>query len=301
MFSSQFVSAFCAEFGLTLDDAVDCVGELMDLAVECNNVVVETTLGDIKARLTSNRDLTADACEAFLRAFGIFHRPAWDSPPTGFKNKHLYPWRFSRRLSVTARPVLIFGEQDNDKVIFGAGTLRRGFQFLLEKTENGHLPQDFFTSREMKQYIGTVNDERGHAFARSVADQMRKLGWHARNEVEITELGGASELGDIDVLAWKCTGEVRLIECKRLQLARTVAEVAEICRRFQGETKDELDRHIQRCHWVRANPARLQPVIGFVPDKKRIDDRLVTNTHVPMTYLKSLPINAKKIGPLQES
>ncbi len=301
IFSSQYVSAFQTEFGLTLDHAVAGVGEFMDLAVERNTVVVDTTLGDIKARLGSNRDLTPDACKAFIGAFSIFHRPAWDSPPTGFKNKDLYPWRFSRRLSMTARPVLVFGERDDDKVFFGAGTLRSRFQFLLGMIENGQLPQEFFRSREMKRHIGKVNDEKGHAFARSVADQMRKAGWNARNEVQMTELGGSSELGDIDVLAWKPSGEIRLIECKRLQLARTVAEVAEICRRFQGETKDELDRHIQRCHWVRSNPDRLQPIVGFVPDNKRIDDRLVTNTHVPMTYLKSLPINSKKIGPLQES
>ena len=224
-----------------------------------------------------------------------------DQPPSGFRQKDLYPWRFSRRLSVTARPVLIFGEQDDDKVFFGAGTLKFGWGYLLERTERGHLPQDFFRSREMKQYIGKVNDERGHAFARSVADQMRRDGWQVRNEVQMTELGGSSELGDIDVLAWKPSGEIRLIECKRLRLARTVAEVSEICRRFRGEAKDELDKHVRRITWVRANTSGLQPIVGFVPDKSRLDDRLVTNTHVPMTYLKSLPIKANKIGPLKVS
>ena len=299
MFSSQFVSAFRTEFSLTLNDAVEGFGEFLDLAVERNSLVVETTLGDIKDRLTSNRDLTPDACKAFFRTFSIFHRLAWDSPPSEFRHKDLYPWRFSRRLSVTAKPVLVFGEQDHDKVFFGAGTLSRGFQYLLGMIENGRLPQEFFRSREMKRYIGKVNDEKGHAFARSVADQMRKAGWKARNEVQMTELGGSSELGDVDVLAWNPSGEIRLIECKRLQLARTVAEVAEICRRFRGEAKDELDKHAQRVKWVRAHTSALQPIVGFVPDKARIDDRLVTNTHVPMTHLKSLPIKANKIGPLK--
>lgn len=301
MFSSQLLSSFRTEFGLTLSDAAEGIGDLMDMAVERDCAVVETTLGHIKDRLTSNRDLTPDACKAFVRTFSIFHRLAWDSPPSGFKPKDLYPWRFSRRLSVTAKPVLVFGEQDHDKVFFGAGTLRRGFQHLLGMIENGRLPQEFFRSREMKRYIGKVNDEKGHAFARSVADQMRKAGWKARNEVQMTELGGSSELGDIDVLAWKPSGEIRIIECKRLQLARTVAEVAEICRRFRGEAKDELDKHVQRIKWVRANAATLQPIVGFTPTKTRLDDRLVTNTHVPMTYLKSLPIKAKKIGPLKVS
>ena len=298
IFSPQFISVFQIEFGLTPDDAVDGFAELMDLAVERDSTVVETTLGNIRARLTTRRDLTSSACEAFIRTFTIFHRPEWDKPPPGFKLKDLYPWRFRRRLSATARPILAYGEQDDDKVLFGAGALKLGVWYLLERTERGHLPQDFFNSHEMKQYIGAVNNERGHAFARLVADDLRKNGWQAKNEVQMTELGAPSDLGDVDVLAWNPNEDIQLIECKRLQLARTVSEVAEVCRRFQGEVKDDLDKHVQRVKWIKAKPTCLQQIVGFVPDPARVDDRLVTNTHVPLTYLTSLPINADKIGPL---
>lgn len=98
-------------------------------------------------------------------------------------------------------------------------------------------------------------------------------------------------------MAWKPSGEIQLIECKRLQLARTVAEIAEICRRFRGDAKDELAKHIRRVAWIKANPAGLQGIVGFAPDPERIDDRLVTNTHVPMKYLNGLPIKPDKIGP----
>jgi hypothetical protein len=101
------------------------------------------------------------------------------------------------------------------------------------------------------------------------------------------------------VLAWKPTGEVLIIECKRLQLARTVAEIAEICRRFRGEAKDDLDRHVQRVNWVIKNPLSLERIVGFRPDNDRTDAKLVTNTVVPMMYLTSLPIPAEKIGPLR--
>lgn len=299
VFSDDFISAFRAEYGLTPDEAVDGLAELMDLAVESENIVVDTTLGDIKTRATSGRGLSSDATEAFIRTFSIFHRPAWDQPPPGFRNKDISPWRFRRRLSATSRPILVFGGQDDDKVLFGAGALRLGFAYLLERSERGHLPQEFFASPEMKRYIGAVNSERGHEFARKVADQLRENGWEARHEVQMTELGGSAELGDVDVLAWKSTGEILIIECKRLQLARTVAEVAEICRRFRGEAKDELDRHIQRVRWIKANPLSLQRVVGFAPDLANIDGRLVTNTHVPMMYVTSLPIPPEKIGPLQ--
>ena len=284
---------------MTPDDVKGGFAALMDLAFECDSVVVETTLGNIRARLTTGHRLTPDACEAFIRTFSIFHRSAWDKLPPEFAKKDLYPWRSGRRLSATVRPVLVFGEQDDDKALFGAGALVHGCMYLLERSEQGRLPQEFFTSKKMEQYIGAVNNKRGHAFARSVADQMRENGWQTRVEVQMTELGASADLGDVDVLAWKPDGKIRLIECKRLKLARTVAEVAKICRRFQGEAKDELDKHVQRVKWVKANSTCLQQIVGFVPDPACIDDRLVTNTHVPLRYLESLPIKADKIGPLE--
>ena len=299
IFSSEFIQAFRVEFGLSLDEAVNGISKLADFAVEYDSIIVETTLGDIRAQLTSGSDLSIDASEAFVRSFGIFHRPKWDNPPSDFTGKDIYPWRFKRRLSVTARPLFVFGKGNNDKVLFGISTLVQGILNLMCRIDEGHLPQDFFTSAEIKKYVGKVNDEKGHAFAQFVANELQKNGWHIRNEVQMTELGASSELGDVDVLAWKPTGDIQIIECKRLQLARTVAEIAEICRRFRGEAKDELDKHVKRVEWIRANATCLQRIVGFPPDPSNIDDRLVTNVDVPMTYLKSLPIEANKIGPLK--
>lgn len=87
-------------------------------------------------------------------------------------------------------------------------------------------------------------------------------------------------------------------ECKRWQLARTVGDVAEFCRRFRGEAEAELDNHLRRVEWMKANPAGLQPIVGFRPNPCRIDDRLATNRDVPMTYISSLPIESWKVGPL---
>ena len=298
LYSSRFIAAFEAEYGLTLNQASEGFSELLDQAIESDSAVTETTLGVIKDRLTSNRGLSPDAIEAFLRAFAIFHRPEWDKAPKGFWFTDIEPWRFSRRLAVIIRPLLIFGNLDTDKVFYGVGSLRVGFSHLLHRIEEGHLPQTFFNSAEMKRYIGSVNNEKGHAFARSVSDQLEEQGWQTRLEVQMTELGAPSKLGDIDVLAWKPSGEICIVECKRLQLARTVAEVAEVCRRFRGEAKDELSKHLRRVEWIRANPETLQPIVRFLVSQCRIDDRLVTNTDVPLTYISSLPIDSYKIGPI---
>lgn len=301
IYSSEFLDAFAVEFRLSLEGAFEGFAELFEIALECGDAVVETTLGVIRRRLMERRRLSSDEYGAFLAAFGIFHRPAWDQLPAGFKRKDLHPWRYRRRLSAVVRPLLVFGDGDRDVVLYGVGAIRQGFGYLIERMESGQLPVEFFTTAAMRRYIGAVNHERGHAFAKSVAEQLRQDGWQASNEVQMTELGVDRELadGDIDVLAWKPSGEVLLIECKRLQLARTVAEIAEICRRFRGESKDDLDKHVRRVKWVMQNPSSLRRIVGFEPDPGRIDHRLVTNTHVPMMYLTSLPIEAERIGPLR--
>ncbi len=297
-FSGEFINAFSTEFGLTPDQSLDAVAELEKLAVENQEVVVETTLGIFFERLMTKGAFSPGICQSFMKAFALFHRSSWDKPPSGFRNKDLYPWRFRRRLSNVIRPILSFGELAESKILYGAGSLMQSFYYRFERVERGQLPTDFFISDKMKQYIGSVNDKRGHAFAESTANELRGCAWEARTEVQMTELGASSELGDIDVLAWKKDGEILLIECKRLQLARTVAEIAEICNRFRGQAKDELAKHIKRVQWVFQNPESLKHIIGFVPRLENMKLRLVTNTHVPIMYLTSLPIRPHEVVPL---
>ena len=160
------------------------------------------------------------------------------------------------------------------------------------------MPADFFTTDAMKAYLGAVNHERGHAFAESVAEALRRDGWQARTSVKMRELSAPIEYGDLDVLAWTNTGRVQLIECKRLQLARTVAEVGEVCRRFRGEAMDELAKHMRRVTWIQAHASSVSKVIGIPVIAENIEARVITDVHVPMQYLESLPIPPQKIGPL---
>ena len=295
IFSSDFVNAFQTEFGLTPQDVSNGFSAYADLAIECDSVVVETTLGDIKAKLIANRGLSPDVCDRFINTFSIFHRPKWDKPPCGLAVKDLYPWRYNRRLSASIKPILVFGEEDEDKVLFGAGTLANACIHILDRSEQGRLPQEFFATKEMKAYCGKINDKIGHQFADRVAEQMGERKWQVKTEVKMTELGAPADLGDVDVLAWRTDGRIRIIECKRLTFARTVAEIANICRRFQGEATDELARHLRRVKWITRNPQCLHNIVGFRPDPNLIHHRLVTNTQVPLKYMESLPIEPYKI------
>lgn len=299
-FPRDLIGAFQDEYGLTPARAARGLRDLLDLAVETDELVVETTVLNVKSRLISKCGYLNETCEAFLNAFGLFHRPNWETPPSNCSTRDIQPWRYSRRLSVVVRPILVFGEGDEETVLYSVNMLRIGYEHLLRKIQNGQLPQDFFASKQMKGYIGRVNDQLGHAFERETAAELRQQRWIVRQRVPMTELGAPAELGDIDVLAWKADTRVCAIECKRLQPARTVAEMAEVCRRFEGKEKDELDKHLRRVDWIRRNPAGLARVVGFAPTSHQIDHRIVTSNLVPMMYLTTLPIDPDKIGPLSD-
>ncbi|MDF0752765.1 hypothetical protein NLU14_21300 [Marinobacter sp. 71-i] len=90
---------------------------------------------------------------------------------------------------------------------------------------------------------------------------------------------GKPELGDVDVVGIK--GDVvTLIECKNLQMAKTVSEIADICNRFRGEEKDELSKHLRRVEWVNLNRDLVSKRLG-IEKIEGVKHLLVTNTEIP--------------------
>ncbi len=297
-FRTDFTEAFSVEFGISPKNLMECIAELVDWSNELHVVVVETTVGALKRRLMAKRELSSECADAFVRSFGLFPRESWDKPPPKFGTRDIWPWRYSRRLSVIARPLVVWGKEDTDKVLFGTGTLVESLIHVTTRASEGRISQNFFATREMLEYLGEANNRLGREFNREVAHQLGQQGWHVREEVAMTELGASDTFGDVDVLAWNSGGDVQVIECKRLQLARTVAEVSELCKRFRGEENDNLQKHVRRVDWIRHNPVCLRSIVRFHPDPVRITDRIVTNVRVPMTYLTSLPVDPSTIGPL---
>ena len=97
-------------------------------------------------------------------------------------------------------------------------------------------------------------------------------------------------MGDIDVLAWTPSGDAAfVIECKHLRFARTVGEVGEQLRRFRGQPGDDLYVHMRRLKWLSENFSSLKRKLDL-RDGFRIYQLLVTETLVPMAFVRGLPI-----------
>lgn len=300
-YGEDFVDAFEKEYRLSPDELIDCFAELIDMATDAGQVVVKMEVGPLKERLIEKRGISADKCNAFVSGFALVRRPKWDKPPKGFLAKDTWPWLFKRRLSIISRPVVCTGITNTDFAYFGVSQVLQSWNYLMSRSSKAWMPQDYFVSQAMRAFSGKTAHALGGVFEDEVVEKLTACGWVARARVQMTELGGTQEMGDVDVLAWRPDGRVLIIECKRLQPARTVGEVADVLQKFAGEEKDKLARHLSRLSRLQASPSRIPRALDLDRAAKisAIQGRLVTNTDVPMMYAKDLPIPVSEILPIR--
>jgi hypothetical protein len=201
-----------------------------------------------------------------------------------------------------ACPFAQVGGVEDETLVFGVALLDLAGRHLIDRLSDGQLPHDFFSSDAMKSWIGGVSDRLGHDFGDTVADWFREQGWQARSRVNMSEFGAPVQVpGDVDVLAWyPADGSVFVIECKRLQFARTIGEIGEQLRKFKGEASDELARHLVRSQWLVDHPDRVQQCIHLTHMDLDILPLTVTNTIVPMQFVDGLPLSNSRIVPFSE-
>jgi Nuclease-related domain len=305
VFDRTFITAFEAEYGVPLQQLVRIAQVLEQHAVENKKIVVKMAVSTMKGSLASQLGLTAIEINAFFKNFCFFPRARWDFAPPGFVNKDWYPWRFRRRLSLMARPIVLTGFSESDELFYAPGLVHDAFASLVVGSSRGVFDPEYFSTAEMRARTGAINNKEGHEFNERVAEEFRKLNFKARASVQMTEFNVSPEigdLGDIDVLAWSPTGLVYVTECKNLRFAMTVGEVVDQLNRFRGGADDDLHKHLRRCQWLSQNLHRLAQVIGQNGSVK-IEPLLVSNTIVPMQFSQGLPIptdNILPIGALQK-
>lgn len=299
-YPKEFLSAFQAEYKLSIANVIDILVELLKFAGEQESLVIETSRSVIVNRLKDKCNLSIEQIEYFLDKFSLFPRPSWPIPPNAFKLNDIYPWKFRRALSLIARPFLSFGKDAQSPIIYSAGIMMECFNILIKRASTGQIPPEYFESSEMKSWIGLINHELGNKFTDTVADYFQNKQWKTRIRLNMTEVGAPPELGDIDILAWDNENKrILVIECKRLVFARTVGEIGEQIKKFRGESNDELGKHINRINWLSGNKEKLLKITNSGEDVS-IEPWLITNTLVPFRFLENLPLDKEYIVSFNE-
>jgi hypothetical protein len=295
IYGQDFSDAFEAEYEIGADSWFDAIAELLEIGVEQQQVMVEAPLSEVHRRLIENRGLDAGQVDAFFRAFSLQPRKRWDKLPHGYRRTDIMPWRFGRRLSLVMRPLILTGPGENAPLLYGLGMLQNSVNYVFSRLLDGDYPGEFCTTDTMRSFLGGALNRHGREFEVRVAKRIEELGWQARQGVKARALQAPHWFGDIDVLAWNELGDVVIIECKRLRMAKTIGEIANQLEKFRGEEKDKLALHLRRVNWVEENPASLGKVIDRAPSTIR--NCLVVSTDVPMMYLEDLPISPGDVVP----
>ena len=295
---SECSDALRYEFDLSLEEMLVGGRALSSFAQHLGNGVVDSSVGDLMEWVREEGQCSTDLVRSLLLSIGLFHRDQWDAPPKGFSMKDISPWRYSRRLSFVFRPVLIDGLSPDCRLYYIANGISMGLAMLIDRLTEGHVPQQFARSQEMRSYLGRVDSEKGSEFEDQIAVELESKDWHVRTRVSMSEFGASVDLGDVDVLAWRRSGLVMVVECKRLKLARTVKEIAETCQRFAADESGQARKHAARVKWVRGHPQKVCGITGLELDGLQVCPRFVTSVEVPMKYLDELPQDIGEVGPL---
>lgn len=286
-----FLAAIIDEYGIDLLGMARFTTDLAHEAAAAQTTLLRLRRSEVVERLRGDpEDFPAQDAEKAYDALALKPRARWDEEhPEGAKKRDWYPWRFSRRLSLVHRPLVQIGEL-GDPLVLVAPTLMDHFVIRFLEAEQGLVPVEQFTGAAMRSWIGAAVNRDGHEFNRTVAAEMQRLGWYARPDVKLTELGGTKEMGDVDVLAWhKPSSTILAIECKRLQIARSVGEIGERLAEYTTiappkAKKTPIQKHLNRMAFLKASPAKLANLTRIPLDQMKLRSGLVTDHLVPMLF-----------------
>ena len=294
-FGSAFVAAFREEYGISPIRLAEASRVLAEDAYSAKTDVVIRTKDSVMSLLSDQGGFERTELDGLMNHFVLPVRANWAETSPPFRGKDWWPWRYRRRLSVMARPLIAINDIE---IAFAPAFCEDAFRHVIMEAYTGAFETEYVTSRSMKEYIGAENGRRGLAFNKSVAEAFANAGWQVEIELQMTRLQAPQKeaSGDIDVLAVK-DGTAYICECKELLFARTITEVIEQLGRFRGNPGDALWKHSRRVEWVRSHPQRLFKIVGQEP--REIRSLLVTSKIVPMQFAKDFPVQVAAIDSLE--
>jgi len=223
--------------------------------------------------------------DEFLHRIRLYPwRLADGDAPAGFKVRDIAPWHFRRRFALLARPLVVLDNQIDPRVVVCPAQWHESFDHLTRQTALGSFHKEFFDSAGMRTVVRDFAQRRATEFEEKVDDLFKAAGFSVRMNLAMHTLGAPKQLGEIDVLAWKPSGEVWVVECKLLRAVYSMADVVHQLEEFGGNPGDELGQHLGRIEWLDANRSALTKLSNSIP-AHNLRALLVTSNIVPLQFL----------------
>lgn len=291
--------AFRDEFGLPILDFIAFFQLLMDMGFDEGRPWCRLPEARLVELLHDKLGLPSDVAMGMLDAFSLAPRSDFSTPPPGFAHHDLWPWRFGRRYSYIARPLVRVRRDDEEvgDVVWGPRHAFVSGTHLLLLIASGRYRG---RSQRMKSLEGRLHNVHGERFNDEVASRLEALDEFRviRRFTHVGDVAMPAELGDIDVLALDVhQRRMWAVECKDFASARTPTEL-------RNDLNDlcqvAVDKHARRLAWVEQNVCNIvRGVLGSGDNKWRSFGLIVSSEPQLSSRLKETKIPIVSVDELR--
>lgn len=300
----EFQVATRIEFGVSLEEMAAFWGALIDLGETQDGPVKRGSEAEIRIYIGDALHWPDERIDSMFSLFMLCPRESFLGVPDGFSPSDVYPWKFGRRLSYLARPLLCTTNgADGREFVWGNRALVRANEYLFREITSGHY---IAQSDEMKSLTGRITNLNGQLFNDRVANELRSMGGlivHTRvsaiaNQRMLRTVG--QPLGDIDVLG--VDPERRLVfalETKDFSPARNPLEYSR-----EGDKLDEAVRlHLERVAWLEARMPQVIRWLGLegAPSEWRVCPAIVVSEDAFTARMRELVLPVWTVSKLAEA
>ena len=287
-----FKRAVEAEFGVSIEALIEIPQTLTRACLEAGSVSITLPRSIVESLIVRDASVPREAAQRVLERLLLRVRPRWEKAPKGLRQSDIEPWRFGRRLALAARPIVELERDESAEVVCAPILIEEAIRYQIDAAWEGRLSQDYWSSAEMRSWVGRAGHKLGDAFNIEVASYLEQRGLKARANIRpgaLAKTKNIPSLGDIDVVAWRPGGKILwLVEAKDLSLSRTVAEVADRIRDFSpGERAPgkvtKLQRHLNRVAFMRQHTGTTFAGVGL-PEDAHMRGAVVFSAPQPMMF-----------------
>ncbi|MGZ0070914.1 hypothetical protein ACT9ST_04305 [Sphingobium limneticum] len=289
-------AAVQAEYALSFDQFASFSGACAKLAIDSGNAVLKKRWSELLSALADLEGYVATDLAPALKQLTLGSRSSWSSYPKGAGPSDFDVSRFDRHFSLIRRPIVALDATDDPYLLVSPVLIERAALHNLAGALQGGLQGRFWSSPQMRSFVGAMAERTGLDFNVRAAEAARQSGARAFDSVPLSDAlqhkgtDTVKRLGDIDILAFSQDGlHAWVIEAKDIRFCRTLGETTSRLSEYRGQTdsrgrRDNLRKHLDRVDYVRAHAADLAKRYAL-PATPTIHGLVLFDSPQPMKFM----------------
>lgn len=294
----KYEAAVSAEYHMSFDAYLAFSGACAELAISAGTAILRLSRSALLSALGSLPGFDDFDLGPAIDGLTLDCRANWATLPAGTAASDFDISRFDRHFSLIRRPIIALSEVDDPMLVVSPPMIERAALHNLAGSIHGGLQGKFWSSAEMRKYVGGVAETKGLEFNDRVAEVVRGLGPKAYHSVALSDAlrhkgtDLVKRLGDVDVLALSADGRhAWVIEAKDIRFCRTLAETTSRMGEYRGQTdakgrRDNLRKHLDRVDYVREHREDLAKRYNL-PGPPTVHGLVVLDSPQPMAFMPS--------------